>query len=132
MSRPEFASVPVNRLLGLELRASSPEGATVALVPTAEMAQEYGVIHGGIVTALADTAAVYSLQPFLDEGEGMTSIEFKVNFLAAARPERGELVATSTMVRRGGTVCVVSAEVRQSDTPVATGMFTYLILRKGD
>jgi uncharacterized protein (TIGR00369 family) len=126
---PGFDSVPVNRMLGFTLRAHSPAGATVAFTPTPAMAQEYGVLHGGLVTALADTACVYALHPFLAADERMTSIELKVNFLAGARPERGEIVATSTVVRRGRTIAVVSADVRQGETHVATGLFTYMVMR---
>ncbi len=123
-----FPDVPVNRLLGFELRASGADGAVVALVPRPDQAQEYGVVHGGILSALADTAAVYTLLPGLAAEERMTSIEFKVNFLAAAWPEKGELVATATMVRRGRTIAVVQSDVRQGDVHVLTGVFTYMII----
>jgi len=126
--RPEFAGVPINRLLGLELRSSSPEGATVALAPRAEFAQEYGVIHGGVLSTLADTAAVYALHPFLQSGERMTSIEFKVNFLAPATAAGGEVIAASSVARRGRTVAVVRVDVRQGSTLVLTGLFTYIIV----
>jgi uncharacterized protein (TIGR00369 family) len=57
----------------------------------AEFAQEYGVVHGGILAALADTAAVYLTLPHLTDAEGMTSIDFKGNFLEGARPGAGDL-----------------------------------------
>jgi uncharacterized protein (TIGR00369 family) len=131
----KFRGVPVNAHLGFELRemgavgaGTTDAGAVVAFTPRPEHAQEYGVVHGGILSALADTTAVYAVQPTLAAGEGMTSIEFKVNFLAAARPERGEVVARSTMLRRGRTVCVVRSDVWQGDTHVLTGLFTYVVL----
>ena len=128
MSSVPFSSVPVNTLLGLVLRSHSPEGATVAMTPTAAMSQEYGVIHGGLLSTLADTAAVYALHPYLAEGERMTSIEFKINFLAAALASRGEVVATSSVAKRGRTVAVVNVNVNQGEQRVATGLFTYVIL----
>ena len=121
-----FADVPINRLLGFELRSSSPEGATVAFTPRADFAQEYGVTHGGLLAALADTAAVYALHPFLEPGERMTSIEFKVNFLAPATAAGGEVVAISSVIRRGRTVAVVKADVTQAGKAVAVGLFTYI------
>jgi uncharacterized protein (TIGR00369 family) len=127
-ARPEFATVPINRLLGLELRSSSPEGAVIALVPRAEFAQEYGVIHGGVLSTLADTAAVYALHRFLTAGERMTSIEFKVNFLAPATAAGGEVIAASSVAKRGRTIAVVHVDVRQGDTLVLTGLFTYIIV----
>ena len=123
-----FGSVPINRLLGLELRASSADGATVALTPRADFGQEYGVIHGGVLSTLADTAAVYAVQPVLKAGERMTSIEFKVNFLAPATAAAGEIVATSKLAKRGRSVAVVHADVKQGSTLVLTGIFTYIIV----
>jgi uncharacterized protein (TIGR00369 family) len=66
--------------------------------------QEYGVVHRGILSALADTAAVYTVHPFLSKAQRMTSIEFKINFLSGATPDRGDVVANAGLVRRGRTV----------------------------
>jgi uncharacterized protein (TIGR00369 family) len=124
----DFGAIPINQLLGLELRASSREGATVALPPRETLTQEYAVIHGGILATLADTAAVYALHPFLEAGERMASVEFKVNFLAPATFARGEVVARSTVIRRGRSIAVAQVDVRQADQLVLTGLFTYIIL----
>jgi uncharacterized protein (TIGR00369 family) len=86
------------------------------------------VVHGGIIATLADTAAVYTVQPGLGAGERMTSIEFKVNFLAGATVERGDVVARARLVRKGRTVAVVQVDVHQGEVQVATGLFTYIIL----
>ena len=124
-----FADTPVNRLFGFELLDIDGRGASVAFRPRAEHAQEYGVVHGGILSVLADTAAVYTILPGLKPGERITSIEFKVNFLAGATTGGGEVVATARLVRKGRTVAVVSADVHQGQVHVATGLFTYIMLR---
>ncbi|MGH7740873.1 MAG: PaaI family thioesterase [Candidatus Eiseniibacteriota bacterium] len=128
VSQTPFAEVPINRLLGLELRTSTPDGATVTFAPRAEFGQEYGVIHGGVLSTLADTAAVYALHPFLKPGERMTSIEFKVNFLAPATAAADEVIAESKLAKRGRTIAVVHVDVRQGATLVLTGLFTYIIV----
>lgn len=124
-----FLATPVNRLFGFELVDFDGRNASVAFRPRPEHAQEYGVIHGGILSALADTAAVYTVLPSLKSGERMTSIEFKVSFLAGATPDGGEVVASARLVRKGRTVAVVSADVHQGQVHVATGLFTYIVLR---
>jgi uncharacterized protein (TIGR00369 family) len=126
-----FAAVPVNHHLGFALRAHDATGAAIVFAPRPEHGQEFGVVHGAVLSALADTAAVYAILPGLAASERMTSIEFKVNFLAAARPEGGEIVARSTAVRRGRTIAVVRADVHQGGTHVLTGLFTYVILPAG-
>jgi uncharacterized protein (TIGR00369 family) len=124
-----FLATPVNRLFGFELLDLDGRGVSVAFRPRPEHAQEYGVVHGGILSALADTAAVYTILPGLKSGERMTSIEFKVNFLAGARTNGGEVVATARLVRKGRTIALVSADVHQGQVHVATGLFTYIVLR---
>ena len=124
-----FATTPVNRLFGFELVDLDARGASVAFRPRPEHAQEYGVVHGGILSALADTAAVYTVLPGLKPGERMTSIEFKLNVLAGATPDGGEVVASARLVRKGRTIVVVSADVHQGQVHVATGLFTYIVLR---
>lgn len=89
------------------------------------------MVHGGIISTLADTAAVYTIHPGLAAGERMISIEFKVNFLAGATVERGEVMARASLVRKGRTVAVVQVEVHQGEAQVATGLFTYILLRDG-
>ena len=131
MTPTSFASVPVNRWLGFELRTEEAGNPAVAFRPGPEHAQEYGVVHGGIISTLADTAAVYTILPGLGPSERMTSIEFKVNFLSGAATDRGEVIARAKLVRKGRTVAVAQVDVHQGEAQVATGLFTYIILRSG-
>jgi uncharacterized protein (TIGR00369 family) len=127
MARTTFDQTPCNRLLGLQLVRAEPERTEVLLPLRPELLQEEGVVHGGLIAALADTAAVYLLLPALDDQRAATSIEFKLNFLAAARLAGGPLRAVGTLLRRGGTVAVCEAEVFQADLRIAKGTFTYLL-----
>jgi uncharacterized protein (TIGR00369 family) len=123
-----FAEVPVNEFLGFSLRHYDERSASVAFHPQREHTQEYRVVHGALIAALADTAAVYTVHPFLNDSERMTSIEFKINFLAGATSERGEVVARAKLIRKGRSIAVVQVDVAQGDIQVATGIFSYLIL----
>lgn len=122
-----FDRTPCNRFLGFRLLARSPERAEVALPLRAELLQEEGVVHGGLIAALADTAAVYLLWPDLGPARSMTSIEFKLNFLGAGRGDGGPLRAVATLLRQGSTVAVCESEVFQGDRRIAKGTFTYLL-----
>jgi uncharacterized protein (TIGR00369 family) len=124
-----FAAVPVNTFLGFSLDHYDEQSARVLFRPQSAHTQEYRVVHGGIIAALADTAAVYTVHPFLGPGERMTSIEFKINFLAGATSDRGQIVARAHVIRKGKSVAVAQVDITQGDTVVATGLFTYLILR---
>ena len=92
-----FTRVPVNRTLGFTL-VSCGEGQAVLTMPVREeYLQENGYLQGGLVSAVADTAAAYAFLPGLPEGRGMTGVELKVNFL---RPP-----STRATSRRGPRWC---------------------------
>lgn len=122
----EFDGSPIHRFLGLELLERDSAGAVVRLPVRDELLQEEGVVQGGVLSALADASAVFILFPDLPPDRTMTSVEFKVNFLNPARPERGDLVARSRLIRRGRTLAVCSAEVHQAESQVLHGLFTYI------
>src|SRR5262249_39421262 len=117
-----------NRYLGSTLERCDADGAVVAMAPRAEYLQEGGVLQGGIVSALADTAAAYAVIATLEPHETLTGVEFKVNFLRGASVEAGVLRATAHPVRRGRKVAVVEVRVEQSGQEVALALFTFLYL----
>jgi uncharacterized protein (TIGR00369 family) len=124
-----FDETPFNRALGFELRRRHDGEAEVAVVMQPWFVQENGVIHGGVISSLADTAAVYALRPEEGSTERMTGVEFKINFLQAATAAAGELVARAKTLRRGRTIGVCEVNVHQGDTLIATGLFTYIFLK---
>ncbi|MCB9879562.1 MAG: PaaI family thioesterase [Planctomycetes bacterium] len=123
----EFDRAPVNRLLGMRLVESTAERSEVHLPVRDELLQEAGVVQGGVLTALADTAAVYLLWPRLGDGRTMTGTGCSMQFLAAARPGMGDLVAVATPLRIGRTMAVCESEVRQDGRLVAKGTFPFLL-----
>ena len=123
-----FDQVPVNRFLGFQLRSRSPERVELDLPLRDELLQEGGVVQGGILTALADTAAVYLLWPDLPAGRTVLGTGCSMQFLAAATPERGPLLAVATPLRKGRRMATCESEIRQHDRLVAKGTFSFLFL----
>lgn len=121
-----FSKVPINRHLGFRLVSRSPQSASIVMEPAPEFLQEEGIIHGAILTALADTAAIYTFHPALSPEMTMTSIEFKLNFLSPALIDGGAITAHSSVVRKGRKIGVCDVEVTQGNRLVAKGLFTYL------
>jgi uncharacterized protein (TIGR00369 family) len=122
-----FSRTAVNRLLGMRLVLHAPERVEVQMAAKPEMGQEYGIVQGGIISALADTAAVYLLLPgAMDEGN-VNGVEFKMNFLRPAVTDGSDLTAVAVPVKLGRKIAVCSVDVTQGDRLVARGMFTYLV-----
>jgi uncharacterized protein (TIGR00369 family) len=122
-----FSRTAVNRLLGMRLVLHTPERVEVQMAAKPEMGQEYGIVQGGILSTLADTAAVYLLLPgAMDEGN-VNGVEFKMNFLRPAITDGSDLTAIAVPVKLGRKIAVCSVDVMQGDRLVARGMFTYLV-----
>ena len=96
--------------LGARLLSVRPGEVELALPYSERVTQQQGGFHGGAMGALADIAAGYAALSVLDEGLEVTTIEYKINFLAAF--QGGELRATGRVVRAGRRVVVATAEVR--------------------
>ncbi len=122
-----FASTPVNAFLKTSLVHRSAGRVEVRAALDGAQAQEYGVVQGGIVSAIADTAAVYLLIPEAMDRGRVAGVEFKMNFLRPAHAAGGDLVAIATPVKIGRRLAVCSVEVWQGERHVAAGLFTYLV-----
>jgi uncharacterized protein (TIGR00369 family) len=95
--------------LGVRLLAVAPGQVTLALPYTERVTQQQGGFHGGAMGALADIAGGYAALTVAPEGMEVTTVEYKINFLAAF--QGGELQATGRVVRAGKRVIVTTAEV---------------------
>ncbi len=114
----------------LDMRVKDPDdGSSVVVMPiNSGHLQQAGRVQGGIVVALADYAMFRAIRPLLKTGEATTTIEIKINFLAAA--EKGELTAAATIISAGRGLMVGEMEVRDEDGKlIAQGLGTYMVLQ---
>ena len=95
--------------LGVRLLAVAPGTVTLAMPYSERVAQQQGGFHGGAMGALADIAGGYAALTVAPEGMEVTTVEYKINFLAAF--QGGELQATGKVVRAGKRIIVTTAEV---------------------
>ena len=108
-TRALFASQPLMGLLGAAPENVSPGRVELALPYRADLAQQDGFLHAGVVTALLDNAcggAAFTLMP---PGSGVLSVEFKVNLLAPAAGS--SFVARAEVRRAGRTLSVCQGEL---------------------
>ncbi len=107
--RGSFARQQAMRTFGAALVRLEPGVVEIALPYRQELAQQHGFLHGGVVTAVADSACGYAARTLMPPGSEVLSVEFKVNFLAPARGER--FLARGTVLRAGRTLSVCRGEV---------------------
>jgi uncharacterized protein (TIGR00369 family) len=114
--------VRFNRMCRMRVLRWDERGVEIALPYTEPLSAHEGVFHGGVVSALIDTAgggAVMAGHDF-DKGSRMSTVTLSVQFLAPARGP--EIVAYALCVRRGGRLHHAEVEVRdRSGTACARG-----------
>ena len=125
--RAALATVPFAALLGIELTRAAPGSATLRMVIHDDLKQNYGVMHGGAVASLIDTATAFAILTLLPDEEKFTTVDLMVNYL---RPlTQGTATATARVVRAGRRLMTVSADLLDDEGNLAaTALSTYLKL----
>lgn len=108
------AAMPFGGVLGFELVASAPEEVRARVAWSPELCTAGGVLHGGAIMGLADSAAGTCAFLNLPEGSsGTATISSSTSFLRAVRG--GHVEAVSRPIHRGRTVVVVETEVLDAE-----------------
>lgn len=129
--RESFARQQVMQSLGTSLTLVEPGAIEIELPFRADLTQQHGFIHAGIIATVLDSACGYAAFSLMPADAGVLSIEFKVNLLA---PARGELIKVRADVKRAGqnvTVCAADAWAVDAEktTLVATMLATMMCVR---
>jgi len=130
MAQSEFArrlrESNSGRLFGFQLEVAEPGRAVVLLRVRSKHRQVHGVVHGGILAALADTAAGVACYMLLPRGTRLATIEMKINYLEPV--EKGTILAEARVLRKGRTTAVAECDVRDTTgLLVAKALLTFSI-----
>jgi len=122
---------PFNRLLGIKGEKLEPGRAVLRLPVKPEFVGDprRGALHGGVVSALIDTAGGAAAWSALAKGESVSTVDLSVDFLEPASLA-APLIAVAELVRKGNRVCHVRVAVTQGDKLVAEGRAVFSIHRR--
>jgi uncharacterized protein (TIGR00369 family) len=118
-------AVPFLKLLGIEVESVGPGTATLLLPVREELTRNDGIIHGGAVASVIDSAFAFAIIPLLAENERTVTVDLTIHYL---RPLSGGTSRTDArVVRAGRRVITVSAELfDENEKLAATALSTYL------
>jgi uncharacterized protein (TIGR00369 family) len=116
--------------LGINDVAQEDGIAVVEMTPTANMANSAGFVHGGMISALADSAMGRALRTIKPGVVRSMSFDLKLSFISAAKV--GEtLRATGRVVHSGRRTAVTECRVEgPGQKLVATASGTFAITRE--
>ena len=112
MLNGELPPPPIAATLGFALRSVEEGGAEFAGTPDESVYNPIGMVHGGLVCTLLDSALGCAVHSTLPAGVGYTSIELKVNYLRPVTAASGELIARGWVTKPGRRVAFADGDVR--------------------
>ena len=89
----------------------------------------YGTVHGGAISTMADVSMGYAVFENLREDERLTTLEMKINYIAAV--SSGVLTAQARLIKRTRNLAVVESRVECEGRLVAIALGTYYLSKKG-
>ncbi len=115
------------KMFGYELESVGAGTAVMTMRVRERHLQIHGVVHGGILASLADTAGAMAAYPMLPRGTRLATVEMKINYLEAV--DRGPITANSRVLRLGRTLAVAECEIRGADGMLAAkALMTFAIM----
>ena len=107
--RESFEKQQVMRTFGASLTRVAPGEVDIELPYRADLTQQHGFLHAGVVTTVLDSACGYAAFSVMPPDVAVLTVEYKINLLRPAQGER--MVARARVVRAGKTLTVCAGDV---------------------
>lgn len=107
--RSSFVAQQLLVSIGARLASVEPGAVVIELPFRADLTQQHGFVHAGIVTTIVDSACGYAALTLMPADAAVLTVEYKVNFMAPAAGE--SFVATGRVIKPGKTLTVSAGEV---------------------
>ncbi|SRR6266700_6194726 len=125
--RARVAKSPFHQWAGMELVSVSDGESELALDLRPHHFNPQGIVHGGIITAIADTSIGLALRSKLRPGLTHRTAQLNVHFLA--KGEGGRLIGRGHAVRLGGRMGYGESEVLDATGQLlARATATFIVL----
>lgn len=123
-ARAIFDAAGFTHAMGFELLAILYGHCRIRMAPKQEQLQQHGLIHGGMLAALADQTAGTAATTVIAPDQNVLTVELKVNFLRAAAPT--PIVGHGEVIRQGRQLIFTEARIYQEEDErlLLTGQLT--------
>lgn len=119
---------PYPRHMAMVLDQIEIDRAVIALELADYHLQPFGIVHGGVLATLIDTATFWAAFLRLPEDAGLVNVDLKLNYLQPVT--EGRLIAIGTCLRAGGSISYSEAKVYdENETLIAHGTSTLMVLQ---
>jgi uncharacterized protein (TIGR00369 family) len=128
MAAGDLPAAPIAGHFAMELTEVDHGSVTFTCRPDESHYNPIGMVHGGLVCTLLDSALGCATQTTLPAGTGYTSIEIKVSYLRPVSAASGPLTCVGRVTKPGKRVTFAEGEVLDNaGRTVATATGTLLV-----
>lgn len=121
---------PLMHTLDFSVTKLDPGNVEFSFSPQEFQYNPIGSVHGGVITAILDSAMGCSLQSLLPAGQGYTTLELKLNFLKAVSTKTGTLKTVSKIIHSGSRTALAEAQlIDEKGTVYAHAVSTCMIIK---
>ncbi|HEX6800668.1 MAG TPA: PaaI family thioesterase [Ktedonobacterales bacterium] len=107
LGKTVLAAQPFSVFMGAELITFVPGEVEMVLPLRLEFTQHHGVVHGGVISYLADSAITFAGGSVL--GPDVLTAEYKINYVKPGQGDR--LIARGSVIAAGGRQAVCRCDV---------------------
>lgn len=134
INHPQFqlpkwiACAPFEEYLGMRIEEAKDGHALLTMPFKLKLAQGKGLMHGGAVTALADTAVAMAIKSMVPEGTDFVTVEMNLKFIAAVR--EGVVRAEASAIQQSERKIAGEADLFNGDTKIAEFRALFIIKKE--
>jgi uncharacterized protein (TIGR00369 family) len=120
---------PLYETLGISVKSATPGIVTLALHPSAHLANPYGSVGGGALATALDSAAAWACDTLCEVDKACTTVEFKTNFVRPVLPDHALLDITASVLHCGSRVMLAEARMTTAGGKlIAIAIVTCLVI----
>lgn len=107
--RQSFERQGLMKTLGAVLNSVDPGRVEIGMAFSGGLSQQHGFFHAGGIASVVDSAGGYAGASLFAKGDGVLTVEFKLNLLAPA--DGDQIIAIGEVVKPGRTLTITRGEV---------------------
>jgi acyl-CoA thioesterase len=119
---------PFASMLGFRVVRADEDGALIEADPQPEHLNGGGIVHGGYLTALLDSATGWAVHARLPTGVAAPHVQLSVQYVRSAAAGQ-PLVCRGRCIAAGRRIASAEAEITQGDRLIARAVTTHAVLR---
>lgn len=125
-----IACAPFEEYLGMKIEEAKDGRAVLTMPFKLKLAQGKGLMHGGAVTAIADTAVAMAIKSIVPEGTDFVTVDLRLKFFAAVK--EGTVRAEARAVPKDERKIAGEADVFCGDEKVAHFESFFIVRKKAE